>query len=348
METVDMQYNIKNETITKLFYQADFLTFYKSIVENRHVVVITDENIYNCHEDKLQFVENLMVVDAGEACKDMDVFQNAIHTLLDFEADRNTLVIGVGGGALTDFVGFLSSIFMRGVDFGFFPTTLLGAVDASIGGKNGVNFGVFKNLLGTINQPKFIVNDPSFLQTLDISEFKNGMAEVIKYGCIIDKELFEYLENIDLEVIVNDLERLNFIITKCQAIKINIIEKDVFEKGNRKLLNFGHTIGHAIEMSNHFPHGFSVAIGMNYAAQISEKLGFLASEKRERIQNIIEKYDLPINQPKSCDELWQMIKGDKKKIGDKINLILLNDIGSAFVHPIDLDDFKPILKSIIN
>ena len=337
---IENQYDIVLKSETKIIDNISFENFYVNHSAKRTVVVITDEHIYDLHAHKFQYVENLMVVEPGESCKDFETVEQALLTLQEFDVDKNSLIIGVGGGAITDFVGFLGSIYMRGIDFEFFPTTILGAVDASIGGKNGVNFHSIKNFVGTINQPKNIIIDYDFFSSLPVEAYQNGMAEVIKYGCISDSVLFEYLENIDLESVISDNNVLKTIINTCQNIKVKFIQEDVLDNGNRKLLNFGHTLGHAIEIIQEIPHGFAVAIGMVQAARISVKLGLLKKIEFEKIKNLLGRFGLPIDCITDWQSIEKLIRNDKKKSGNTISFVVLESIGQAKTQQISFEDLK--------
>jgi len=337
---MENQYNINLKHQTKLIENISFENYYANQKVVRNIVVITDEQVYELQAEKFQFVEKLMVVESGETCKDFETIEQALLTLQEFDLDKNSLLIGVGGGAITDFVGFLGSIYMRGIEFDFFPTTLLGAVDAAIGGKNGVNFHTIKNFIGTINQPKNIITDYDFFSTLPVEAYKNGLAEVIKYGCIADIELFEYLESIEIESVINDRKVLEKIVNNCQYIKIKYIEDDVMDKGNRKLLNFGHTLGHAIEIIQEIPHGFAVAIGIVVAARISVEMGMLKQNEFERLINLIQKYGLPIDCITNWESIEKLIFNDKKKSGNTISFVVLESLGQAKIKQISFEDLK--------
>ena len=213
--------------------------------------------------------------------------------LIAFEADRKTFIVGVGGGVVTDITGYAASVYMRGLKFGFVPTTILAMVDASIGGKNGVDVGIFKNLVGLIKQPEFLLFDYSLLQTLPQEHWINGFAEIIKHACIKDKDLFEILEHESLEHFQSDRNKLANLIERNVAIKTAVVLKDEFEQADRRLLNFGHTLGHAIENNYQLLHGHAISIGMMAACSISVELNHFDLAEKKRIAGLFHQYGLP-------------------------------------------------------
>ena len=331
---------------TEFYPSIALVDFVQQRIRGRQVVVVTDHHLAKLHADTFARFPQVLRIDAGEAAKNFQQLEQAIAQLIQFEANRQTIIVGVGGGAVTDFTGLLASLFMRGVEYGFVPTTILGAVDASIGGKNGINFGKFKNYVGTINQPAFVGIDPGFFATLPDCEFINGFAEVIKYACIYDQSFFEFLESKDLSDFQTNSELLVMVLQKCISMKAAVVQQDAFEKHERKKLNFGHTIGHAIELSTGLPHGFSIAIGMKYAAQLSTHLGLLGLYDRDRIQQLIEKYHLPISPTISLEDFWPMLLRDKKKAAENIDFILLESIGSAKIQQMPIAELWKQLKEL--
>jgi 3-dehydroquinate synthase len=235
---------------------------------------------------------------------------------------------------------------MRGVRFGFVPTTVLAMVDASLGGKNGIDVDLYKNLVGTINQPEFLLYDYSFLSTLPQDQWINGFAEIIKHACIKDEKLFSYLENNSLEFFISSAEKTDLLIKTNVEIKYNIIAGDELETGERRLLNFGHTLGHAIENIYVLPHGHAVSIGISAACVISEQINNFPSADKERVISLLRKYLLPVTVKFDKDKIWEMLLLDKKKSGDAINFVLLNKIGEASMKPIPLKQLQEIFNHI--
>ena len=216
---------------------------------------------------------------------------------------------------------------MRGIKFGFIPTTILAMVDASIGGKNGIDVGVYKNMVGTISQPAFILHDLIFLNTLPQTEWQNGFAEIIKHACIKDAAMFKELEANSLKKYQQKKILLCDLIQRNALIKTKVVIKDEFETGDRKLLNFGHTFGHAIENTYKLPHGYAVSIGMVVACMISES--YKNFKDTNRVVELIKKYELPVHQSFDAEKVLQVMQSDKKKVKDTISYVLLKKIGNA-------------------
>jgi len=305
----------------------------------KKLVVITDENIAGYYGDFLP--EGLrIIVKPGESSKSLDSASRIYDELIRNEVDRQSFILGVGGGIVCDLAGFIASTYLRGVSFGFVSTTLLGQVDASIGGKNGVNFEGYKNMVGIIRQPDFVICDPEMLKTLEPAEFRMGFAEIIKYGAIMDPELFGYLEENFEKALELDSFVMEEIIAECAGAKADIVSRDEKESGDRIKLNFGHTFAHAFEKLDGMPHGEAVAIGMILAARLSEKLKILTGEEVERLENLILLYGLPVKYDGSCSEAFEIMKNDKKRDGDSIRLILLESIGKAMVREVPFSELK--------
>ena len=232
---------------------------------------------------------------------------------------------------------------MRGLKFGFVPTTILSMVDAAIGGKNGVDVGVYKNLVGLIKQPQFLVFDYSFLDALPQDQWVNGFAEIIKHACIKDASLFTYLESESLESFQSDKKKLADLVERNVNIKTAVVVNDEFEKGDRMLLNFGHTLGHAIENIYELPHGHAVSIGMIAASTISAAINNFSPGERQRIIDLVTKYHLPVTIAFDRDKILQMLKRDKKRSSNDICFILLNKIGDAIARPISIKQLESLI-----
>ncbi len=305
--------------------------------DKKTVVCITDENVFALHKNVFKNI-NTIVLKVGEEYKTQATIDTIIEQLIAFGADKTTTLIGVGGGVITDITGFAASVYMRGISFGFVPTTLLAMVDASIGGKNGVNFGLHKNFVGTINQPKFINIDTRFLRTLPAVEWQNGFAEIIKHACIKDAKMFNELKQHSISYYQKNSKSLVDLILKNCNIKLKIVAKDVTEKGDRKLLNFGHTLGHAIETQYELSHGQAISIGMNFASKLSEiRLSF---NQKNEIENLLQQYELPVAAVFDKKKVFSILKMDKKKWHGKMNFILLEKIGKAQIELIDLKEIE--------
>jgi len=233
---------------------------------------------------------------------------------------------------------------MRGLKFGFVPTTILAMVDASIGGKNGVDVGAYKNLVGMIRQPDFLLFDYSMLQTLPQHEWINGFAEIIKHACIKDADMFVLLEQNSIENFQSDKTLLAALIEKNVQIKTTVVVADEFEKGDRKLLNFGHTLGHAIENIYQLPHGHAVSVGMVAACKLSEELNHFDTTEKQRVKHLIEKYQLTSSISFDKESIWDTLKMDKKRVSNEMNFILLNKIGEAIIKPIPMQQLEKLIS----
>ena len=327
------------------YFDADFSSL-DELVDGASIILITDENVYQHHTQKMS-AYTVIEIAAGEEHKNQATVDRIIQQLIKLGATRNTFLIGVGGGVVTDLTGYVASVYMRGIKFGLVPTSVLGMVDAAIGGKNGIDVGLYKNMVGSILQPEFIFYDYSFLQTLPVKEWVNGFAEVIKHACIKDALLFSILEKYSLHDYQTDKTLIAELIEKNVAIKSQIVTQDEFEKGDRKLLNFGHTIGHAIENLHAIPHGHAVSIGMVAACNLSEQLNRIHFEEAARIVKLLVKYHLPVDIETDHKEVFEVLKMDKKRKDDGVQFILLNRIGDASIVFISLDDLKKHFKEIL-
>lgn len=323
------------------YFNADF-GILEQLVDPSKGVIVTDSNVYSAHGKKFRNWKTI-VLEPGEENKIQSTVDSIIQQLIDFGADRKSFLIGVGGGVVTDITGYAASIYMRGIPFGFVPVSLLAMVDASIGGKNGIDVGPYKNLAGTIRQPDFLLYDSSFLKSLPQGEWVNGFAEVIKHACIKDAVLFKELEQNDIKYYRHDKDALSKLIQKNATIKSKVVVADEFEQGERKLLNFGHTYGHAIETNYNLPHGHAVAIGMVMACRLSEELtGF---SQTQRVIDLLKKYGLPVEMEVDRKKVFEVLRMDKKKVNTSINYVLLNDIGKAVTKKIPLDKVESLVNN---
>jgi 3-dehydroquinate synthase len=325
---------------TDFYFSIDF-TILEQLNEKTSTVLITDENIFNLHGHRFAGWKTI-VVKAGEQYKTQATVDSIIGELIRFEADRNFTVAGIGGGVVTDLTGYAASVYMRGLRFGFVPASILAMVDASIGGKNGVDVGPYKNLVGIIRQPDFLLYDSSFLSSLPSQEWTNGFAEIVKHACIKDANLFDELEKRSVEEYRNDQLALDKLIQRNAEIKCTVVQNDEFEKGERKLLNFGHTWGHAIETKLNIPHGHAVSIGMVLACKLSEVItGF---NQTDRVMALLGKYGLPVSANVDKKEVFNILKMDKKKDSASMNYVLLNNIGEGVIHKIPMDELWKMIE----
>lgn len=315
------------------YYFEGRISQIKEVVGSAKTIFVTDENVFAAHEKQFKKKE-VIVLKAGEEYKNQATVDNVINQLIQMEADRKTVLVGVGGGVVTDITGYVASIYMRGISFGFVPTSLLAMVDASIGGKNGIDVGVYKNMVGIIRQPSFLLFDTSLLQTLPEAEWRNGFAEIIKHASIKDSSMFKQLEGNDLAYYQKKKKDLNDLVRRNALLKTKVVREDEFERGDRKLLNFGHTLGHALENQYDLSHGQAISIGMAYASQLSQK--FAVFKNVDRVVNLLGRYGLPTFTEFDKDKVINVLKMDKKKTKDSINFILLEKIGKAFIKEISI------------
>ncbi|MEO6904954.1 MAG: 3-dehydroquinate synthase [Ginsengibacter sp.] len=340
---IPKKYSFSSETID-VYFNGDF-TLIEDLVDKGNAIVITDENIFAKQSEKFNGWKTI-VLKVGEQFKNQHAVDEIINQLIDLNADRQTFIVGVGGGVVTDIAGFAASVYMRGIKFAFVPTSILAMVDASVGGKNGVDVGVYKNLVGTINHPEFLLYDYSFLETLPHEEWINGFAEIIKHACIRDESMFYHLEEKSLADFQSLKENIGKLIRQNVDIKCNVVASDERETGERKLLNFGHTIGHAIENTAKLPHGSAVSIGMVAACVISEKINDFSKEGSERVKHLLSKYQLPVAFNFDKEKTWEILLHDKKKTGSDMNFVVLDKIGRASIKKIPLNDLQKIFYSL--
>jgi 3-dehydroquinate synthase len=278
--------------------------------------------------------------------KKLDSVNYLYDTFLELGLDRSSLVVGIGGGALCDAVGFAASTYLRGIDFGFVPTTLLAQTDASIGGKNAINVKGFKNIVGTITQPRFVLCDLELLRTLPEDEIRSGFAEIIKHAAIGDARLFDLLVRQKDKALSLDKDILEDVLYRSISVKVKIVAKDETEQNERRKLNFGHTFGHAIESTCGLTHGQSVAIGMSVAAKISTMRKTLSKKEERKLISLIEMYGLPTRIDFDLDQVFDAMRKDKKRYGDDIKLVLLKRIGMAKVVDIKIDQLEKVVRKI--
>ncbi len=318
--------------------------------------VITDSNVEDyIGQDLLNILREsgytsaqLLSFPAGEQSKNMDTLVSLARTLVKLGADRSSLLMGLGGGVTGDICGFLASIYMRGVDFIQLPTTLLAQVDSSVGGKTGVDLPEGKNLIGTFAQPKLVLADIGVLCTLPAPEIRNGIAEIVKYGMIKDEKLFQRLEQDWWDVVNLEPYTTAYLVKRSCQIKAEVVSKDEKEGGYRRILNFGHTIGHAVEAASDYTiaHGEAVAMGMVAVSRISMKRGLLSKEELERLIDVLEKFELPVQIPQSIAEkdILENLKRDKKVKAGKVNFVLAKGIGNTVI--VDDVEEEEILSAI--
>ena len=317
------------------------------------LAVVTDSNVQPLYLERVTnslkqagFQVLSLTVPAGEGAKCAEQLVMLWEKLMEFGMTRTDVVAALGGGVVGDLAGFAAATLLRGVDYVQIPTTLLAQVDSSVGGKVAIDLHAGKNLAGAFWQPSLVLIDPDCLSTLSDRTFSDGMAEVIKYGCIRDRAFFDLLDRCGGRAGV--IEHIEEVIYTCCDIKRKVVLADERDTGERMVLNFGHTIGHAFELAGNYEtwtHGQGVAAGMNWAAQIGVGLG-VTPDIVYPIQNILKKYGLPIDIPCPWDTLTRAVLRDKKNLGGKINLIVLESLGHAIPYPVTFDQLLEQLEAM--
>lgn len=320
----------------------------------RKVCIVTDSNLASLHLEALMevfkgYFEQVIsfTFPAGEESKNLDTVQKLYEELIINHFDRHDLLVAFGGGVVGDLTGFAAATYLRGIDFIQIPTSLLSQVDSSIGGKTGVDFSQYKNMVGAFHQPKLVYMNLSLLKTLPKQQFVSGMGEILKHGLIKSSSYFNWLKENDTRIMALEPEIVEEMIYESCMIKGGVVERDPKEKGERALLNFGHTIGHAVEKLADFKlfHGHCVGIGMVAASRLSRDLGHITEEECDSIIETLEHFGLPISvKDLSPEEILAVTKSDKKMVAGKVKFILLESVGNAYINP-DLSDAQ-ILAAI--
>jgi 3-dehydroquinate synthase len=326
-------------------YTGESILNLAAYLKGRKVAIIADENIVRFYGEFFPSGTVITVLQ-GEDSKHIGNASRIYEELLMANVDRTWFILGMGGGVTTDLTGFVASTYLRGLPFGFVASSLLAQVDASIGGKNGVNLEGYKNIVGVIRQPEFVICDINTLKTLNRREFVMGWAEIIKCAAIMEKELFDYLEENIEKGLGMDEEVLNKVVYESAKSKVRVVEEDEFENGIRKLLNFGHTFAHGLEKLYKLPHGEAVSIGMVLACGVSVNLGLLAQSDADRVIALLKRAGLPVHYQFDAFELVLAMEKDKKRVGDKIQLILLEGIGKAIIYPVAINQLNSFLNDL--
>lgn len=302
-------------------------------------ILITDETVGRLYQAQFPDLPTI-TIGCGESHKTLETLAAIYAQLIDLEADRAGFIVGIGGGIVGDVTGFAASTYMRGVPFAFVATTLLAQVDASVGGKNGINFKGYKNMVGVFNQPRFVIADIGLLHTLPPAEIACGLAEIVKHGCIADRAYFTFIENHCEAIQSLDEAVLLELVRRSVEIKAEVVNRDERESGERRKLNFGHTLGHAFENRLGISHGQAVSAGMVMAARLSHHKGLLSGEELERIVALLARLDLPTTLEFDRRAVFEALKKDKKRERDHIHFVLLQGLGKAVVAPIAIDELE--------
>ena len=320
----------------------------REVARGQKVLVISDTNVAPLYAQRIVdsltengFESDVFTFPAGETNKTLETVGHMLDAMCEFGLSRSDLVVALGGGVCGDLAGFASAIFQRGIDFVSIPTTLLAQIDSSVGGKTACDLKAGKNLAGAFYNPQLVIIDPDCLSTLPERFFNDGLAEAIKYGCIKSKNLFNRLLTENPHNFIEEL------IEECVNIKKNVVENDFRESGERMLLNFGHTIGHAIEKYYNFSgisHGEAVGIGMVVITSAAEQNGLLDIGASDKIIECLKLYSLPTHTKISLETLAKLALSDKKRSGSNINLVLLHDIGNSYIHKIETSKLENFLN----
>ena len=316
------------------------------IYQGKRIMIISDDRVFSYYGKKLKKVLSASyecsetIIPHGEPSKSFQTLPGVYSSLLEAKISRTDLIVALGGGVVGDLAGFVAATFLRGIKFVQIPTSILAQVDSSVGGKVAVDLPQGKNLVGAFYQPKMVLIDPDVLDTLPQRYVTDGMGEVIKYGCIKDRKLFEDLERCGSFEKLK--EHLTEVIATCVDIKRKVVEEDEFDTGERLLLNFGHTLAHTIEQYYHYEresHGEAVAIGMYQITRIAEERGLTKAGEAERIRKVLESYELPVKAGIPLNKLTEAIRLDKKTLNNQLKVVLLHEIGDAYAYPTGTDFF---------
>ncbi len=359
---ITVKINLGKERSYPVYIGADLANLGKtarSFPLGAHILLISDEHVFSLYGNRVKsslkkngFDVSIACVPPGEMSKSLSQVEKLYARCAELKLGRSATILALGGGVIGDLAGFVASTYLRGINFLLVPTTLLAQVDASVGGKVGVDLPAGKNLIGSFYQPKFVYMDIETLRTLGPRQIREGLAEIVKHGLIKDKELFSYLEKNVGRVRNLDKEVAQFIIERSVRIKAKVVEADEREeKGKRQILNFGHTIGHAIEGAmeyKEYTHGEAVSLGMVAAAKISEKLGFISEDLVKRIIELLKVIGLPVKvEEVDEDKLWDVLYRDKKIRAGGLNFVLPRDIGDVFLtSEVPIKAIKEVLREI--
>ncbi len=319
----------------------------RQFVPPENTVIVTDENLHRYYSSVYSGYP-LIVIGTGESIKTLATVETIIRGLIEFRAHRKTFLLGIGGGIISDIAGFAASVYMRGIPFGFISTSLLSQVDASVGGKNGVNIDGLKNMAGVINQPQIVICDHEMLSTLPEEEYINGMAELIKTACLDKEGLFNFISENREKLLKRDSDAVSEAVYRSVKFKAGIVEEDEMEDNVRRILNLGHTLGHAVEKVKGVKHGFAVSAGIGFALEFSGHYGMIDPATGNEIKEVMKYFGLPdkigdVAEIEDLPEILKAVESDKKKGGAEINFVLLKGIGNSVIKSINREDLKEFI-----
>ncbi|HQP35081.1 MAG TPA: 3-dehydroquinate synthase [Polyangiaceae bacterium] len=316
------------------------------LVGRSRVVVLTDACVRRLHDASFP-PGDVIEIGQGETSKSLETVETVFERLLALGVDTDTMIVGIGGGLVCDVAGFVGATWLRGLRVGLVPTTLLAQADAGVGGKNGVNFGGLKNLIGTIRQPSFVLCDPAFLHTLPACELRNGLAEVVKTAAVRDASLFRFLEDQAEALLRSDSDTIQHAVCGALRVKLGVVQSDELGAGERVVLNFGHTLGHALEATTGMRHGECVSIGMVFASRLSEARTGLPSEGTRRLEELLRRLGLPATLPGvDAPSVLEAVRRDKKRAGSSVRMALLRQIGDALVETVPLGELEAAVARV--
>lgn len=345
----EVKITLENRSST--VFTGESLSAIRRFTSPSESVVITDGNIlkyYSAMFDDYPVIE----IGTGEGIKNLSTVEYIMRRMIELRCTRNTFLIGIGGGIVSDIAGFAASIFMRGIRFGFVSTTLLSQIDASVGGKNGVNVDMTKNMAGVFAQPEFVICDHRMFETLPSEEYINGIAELVKTACLDSSGLYSFVSGNRVKILSMDIDTVSEAVYRCVKYKASIVEADEKETGPRRVLNLGHTLGHAIEKVKGIKHGFAVAVGMGVALDISVMQGYLERDAAEDIKSLLKFFGLPcgingIINKDDMPDIMDAIESDKKRESHNVNFVLLKRPGEPFVNPIGFSELSEIISEFL-
>ena len=332
-------FNVRQQSGIYIGPTSDILP---GVLPEGRVVVVSDATIDRLYHPMLAPYDTVLI-GLGESIKTLQTVESIYRRFIELGVDRSTFVLGIGGGIVTDVAGFAAATYMRGLDFGFVSTTLLGQVDASVGGKNGVNVDGYKNMAGTFTQPQLVICDPALLRTLPDREFRAGLAEVVKAAVIADADLFACIAQSTFGQLRSDAELLADVVTAAIRVKTDIVGRDERERGERRKLNLGHTLAHAIEKcSPAMNHGEAVAVGTALIADAAVRLGVLSDADRVRIRELLARLGFDLTPPVAMPLLLKEVVRDKKSEDGLLHVVLPVGIGDCTVRPMTPEAFAAL------
>jgi len=338
-------FHVKGQLKLSSIYVGESLKNLENYLPSTQTIIVTDENIKKYYQKDFPNVP-VITIGTGEGIKTLATVETILKELIHHSCDRDSFIVGIGGGIVCDITGFAASTFLRGVNFGFVSTSLLSQVDASIGGKNGVNLDSYKNMVGVFNQPEFVICDIDLLNTLPENEISNGLAEIVKHALISNADMFDFIENNKQKALALDYDTIFRLVADSLRIKSQVVQQDEKESGERRKLNFGHTIGHAIEKIEKAGHGRAVAMGMVAAARFSQARQLINQGDVSRIRSLLHDLNLPITLDYNAKKIISAAGKDKKKQGNDLFYVFLEKIGRARVEKISFDEMNKFITSV--